>query len=44
MASPVSRLKWVVMWRVDKVRLKPRQKEVFKDFRDIVEIRNQPVI
>ena len=44
MASPVSGHEWVVMWRVDKVRLKLSQKEVFKDFLDIVEIRNRPVI
>ena len=44
MASPVSGLEWVVMRRVDEVRLKPSEKETFKDFRDIVEIRNRPVI
>ena len=44
MASPVSGLERVVMRRVDEVRLKPSKKEPFKDFRDIVEIRNRPVI
>ena len=44
MASSVSGLEWVVMRRVDEVRLKPSEKETFKDFRDIVEIGNRPVI
>jgi hypothetical protein len=42
--SPISGLEWVVMRRVDEVRLKPSQKETFKEFRDIVEIGNRPVI
>ena len=44
MTSPISGLEWVVMRRVDEVRLKPSEKEPFEDFRDIVEIRNRPVI
>ena len=44
MATPVSGLEWIVMWRVDKVRLKLSQKKAFKNFLDIVEIRNQSVI
>ena len=42
--SPVSGLEWVAVRRVDEVRLKPSQKEAFKDFWDIAEIRNRPVI
>ena len=44
LACPVSGLEWVVMRRVDEVRLKPSQKETFKEFRDNVEIGNRPVI
>ena len=44
MASPVSVLEWVVIRRVDKIRLKPSQKEAFKEFRYIVQIRNRSVI